>query len=260
MNTGYSLETNGGVATLTIDRPEKRNALDVPLIEDLLRVVTALGEDSEVRVLIITGGGEKSFVAGADINDMVVYDPEQARYHINIGHKLFTAIEDLPFPTIAGINGYCLGGGLELAMACDIRVTSSNARFGQPEITIGMPCGWGGTARLQRLIGQSRTKYLTLSGKMISADEALTCGLVSEVFESVAEMREGAAALGQRISSFSPIVARTTKFMVRDAEGRSAREVAQRDESIFAYLFTTHDSREGLRAFLEKRPAEYKGV
>lgn len=255
---GYTLTHDGGVATLTVDRPAQRNALDVPLVTEL---TAALGNlDAGVRALVITGGGEKSFIAGADINDLLGYTPEQARRHIEVGHRLFSLIEELPIPTLAAINGYCLGGGLEIAMACDIRLASANARFGQPEVKIGMPCGWGGTERLQRLIGQSRAKYLMLTGAMWDADAALASGLIAEVVPDVAALRARAAELGAELAGRSPVVLRATKQMIADAHGATPRQVAHRDELALAYLMTTADAKEGLSAFLEKRPAVYRGL
>ncbi len=258
MAEGYTLTHDGGVATLTVDRPAQRNALDVPLVEDLTATLSTL--DAGVRALILTGGGEKSFIAGADINDLLAYSPEQARRHIEVGHRLFSLIEELPIPTVAAINGYCLGGGLEIAMACDIRLASANARFGQPEVKIGMPCGWGGTERLQRLIGQSRAKYLMLTGAMLDAEAALASGLVAEVLPDVTALRARASELGAELAGYSPLVLRATKQMIADAHGATAREVAHRDELALAYLMTTADAKEGLTAFLEKRPAVYRGL
>ncbi len=260
VDVGYRLDrTDAGVVTLWIDRPAKRNALDVPLVTELLDVVAALRADKGTRCLVLTGGGVKSFVAGADIADLAAYSPEAARHHIEVGHRLFSAIEDLPQPTIAAINGYCLGGGLEIAMACDIRLASANARLGQPEVKIGMPCGWGGTERLQRLVGQSRAKYLMLTGDLLSAEEAVTSGLVAKVYPSVSHLRAAAGAMGAQLASYSPITLRATKLMIRDAYGLTPPQVAHRDEALLAYLYTTHDAPEGLRAFLEKRPPSYEG-
>lgn len=255
----YTLQIADQVATLMIDRPEKRNALDIELIETLIGKVNQIAANPDIHCLVITGGGEKSFVAGADIKDMIGYTPEMGRRHVELGHQLFSLIEDLPIPTIAAINGYCLGGGLEFASACDIRVCSANARFGQPEIKIAMPCTWGGTDRLQRLIGQSRTKYLMLTGKLISAEQAEAYGLVSEIYPDLAALRSEASTLAKQLASHSPVVARTTKFMIRDAFGRTSKEIAHRDEALFAYLLTTHDAFEGLQAFLDKRPPRFEG-
>ncbi|WP_206079928.1 enoyl-CoA hydratase/isomerase family protein [Propioniciclava coleopterorum] len=201
MTDGYTLTHDGGVATLTVDRPAQRNALDVPLVERLTDALDAL---EGARCLVLTGGGEKSFIAGADINDLLAYTPEQARRHIEVGHRLFSLIEELPIPTIAAVNGYCLGGGLEIAMACDIRLAAARARFGQPEVKIGMPCGWGGTERLQRLIGQSRAKYLMLTGAMLDADAAAAAGLVAEVLPDVPALRARAAELAAELAGHSP--------------------------------------------------------
>ena len=183
------IETDGAVATLVVDRPAQRNALSIPVCEQINDMISDLEANPDVRALVVTGSGPKSFIAGADINELVTYTPAQGYRHIEVGHKLFTRIENLAIPTLASVNGYCLGGGLEIAMACDIRLASSNAKFGLPEINIAMVPGWGGTERLQRLIGQSRAAAMTITGEMISIDEAITCGLVYRQFETVQALR-----------------------------------------------------------------------
>lgn len=253
------LERDGAVATLVIDRPAQRNALTIEACEQLHDIVSEVDGDDDLRALVLTGTGPKSFIAGADINDLVKYTPAEAYRHIEVGHKLFTRIERLDIPTIASINGYCLGGGLEIAMACDIRVASSNAKFGQPEIGIGMIPGWGGTQRLQRLIGQSRATAMMLTGEMIDIDEAINCGLVYRRYESVADLRDGTAELAHKLAGFAPLTMKATKQMIADAHDLSMEQILQRDSALLAYLYTTEDAIEGLKSFLEKRPAQYKG-
>ena len=163
------IETDGAVATLVVDRPAQRNALSIPVCEQIDDLLSGIEADPQIRVLVVTGSGPKSFIAGADIIELVAYTPAQGYRHIEVGHRLFTRIENLAIPTIACVNGYCLGGGLEIAMACDIRVASTNAKFGLPEINIAMVPGWGGTERLQRLIGQSRAAAMMITGEMITS-------------------------------------------------------------------------------------------
>ena len=162
------IETDGAVATLVVDRPAQRNALSIPVCEQIDDLLSGIEADPQIRVLVVTGSGPKSFIAGADINELVAYTPAQGYRHIEVGHRLFTRIENLAIPTIACVNGYCLGGGLEIAMACDIRVASTNAKFGLPEINIAMVPGWGGTERLQRLIGQSRAAAMMITGELVT--------------------------------------------------------------------------------------------
>lgn len=175
------LEPQGEIAVLRINRPEALNAMNIDVISELSRTIDILGADESIKVVIITGSGEKSFCAGADISYMVNIDPITAEKYASSAQSVLNKIERLEKPVIAAVNGYALGGGCELAMVCDIRIASSNAKLGQPEVTIGIPPGWGGTQRLMRLVGPAKAKELVFTGKMISADEAFQMGLVNSV-------------------------------------------------------------------------------
>ena len=175
------LEPQGEIALLRINRPEALNAMNIDVISELSRTVDILGADESIKVVIITGSGEKSFCAGADISYMVNIDPITAEKYASSAQSVLNKIERLEKPVVAAVNGYALGGGCELAMVCDIRIASSNAKLGQPEVTIGIPPGWGGTQRLMRLVGPAKAKELVFTGKMISADEAYHLGLVNSV-------------------------------------------------------------------------------
>ena len=175
------LEPQGEIALLRINRPEALNAMNIDVISELSRTVDIVGADESIKVVIITGTGEKSFCAGADISYMVNIDPITAEKYASSAQSVLNKIEHLEKPVIAAVNGYALGGGCELAMVCDIRIASSNAKMGQPEVTIGIPPGWGGTQRLMRLVGPAKAKELVFTGKMISAEEALQFGLVNRV-------------------------------------------------------------------------------
>ena len=250
---GVTLVKKNHYAVLTVDLPQSRNALSVPVVEYMSSLVDQAAEDPKMCCLVLTGGGEKSFIAGADIRKLVEMTPEESRYSIEAGHKLFSKLETMDIPVIASVNGYCLGGGLELAMACDIRICSANARFGLPEINIAMIPGWGGTLRLVRLIGESRAKNMLLRGKMITAAEALDYGLVAEVYDDIATLREKEEELALELAAKAPITMKLDKRLVYDAAGKQPTDIAQRDAMTLGFLFTTRDAREGLRAFLEKR-------
>lgn len=256
---GIKLEKKENYAVLWVDTPKTRNALSVPIVEYIDTLVDEVAADKEIHCLVITGGGEKSFIAGADISGLVKMSPEESRYSIEAGHKLFSKIETLDIPVIAAVNGYCLGGGLEIAMCCDIRVCSANAKFGLPEINIGMIPGWGGTLRLPRLIGESRAKNMLLRGKMITSREALDYGLVAEVYEDVGALREKAEELAKELAAKAPITMKIDKRLVYDAANKQPTDIAQRDALALGFVYTTHDAIEGLTAFLEKRPAKYEG-
>lgn len=259
MFEGVTLEKKDQTATITVNIPESRNALSVPIVEYIDSLVNEVIADKDIRCLVITGGGEKSFIAGADIRKLAEMSPEDSRYSIEAGHKLFSKIETLDIPTIAAVNGYCLGGGLEIAMCCDIRVGSQNAKFGLPEINIGMIPGWGGTLRLPRLIGESRAKNMILRGKIITSQEAFDYGLISEVYEDVQTLREQAQGLAKELASRAPITMKMDKRLIYDAANKQPTEIAQRDALALGFLFTTEDAFEGLNAFLEKRAPQYKG-
>lgn len=256
---GIRLEKKGNYAILWVDNPKTRNALSVPIVEHMDELVDEVAADKNIHCLIITGGGEKSFAAGADISKLVKMSPEESRYSIEVGHKLFSKIETLDIPVIAAVNGYCLGGGLEISMCCDIRVCSANAKFGLPEINIGMIPGWGGTLRLPRLIGESRAKNMLLRGKMITAQEALDYGLVAEVYENVDELRVKAEELAKELAAKAPITMKIDKRLVYDAANKQPTDIAQRDALALGFVYTTHDAKEGLTAFLEKRAPKYEG-
>ncbi len=260
MMEGITLEKKNGYAVLKVDIPETRNALSVPIVEYMEELVDQVIADKDIHAMVLTGGGEKSFVAGADIRKLVEMTPEESRYSIEAGHRLFSKIETMDIPVIAAVNGYCLGGGLEIAMSCDIRICSANARFGQPEINIAMIPGWGATLRLPRMIGESRAKYLLLTGKMIKSDVAEQWGLVSEVCEDVAALRRRAEELAAELAEKAPVSMKMTKQMIYDSANRQPTDIAQRDALALGLLFTTEDAREGLRAFLEKRKPQYKGA
>ena len=205
MIEGITLEKKENYAILMVDAPKTRNALSVPIVEYMTRLVDEVIADKSMRCLVITGGGPKSFIAGADISQLVKMTPEDSRYSIEVGHKLFSKLETMDIPVVAAINGYCLGGGLEIAMSCDIRICSANAKFGLPEINIGMIPGWGGTLRLARLIGESRAKNMLLRGKMITAQQAMDYGLIAEVYDDVDTMRAKAEELAQELAAKAPI-------------------------------------------------------
>ena len=255
---GVTLVKKNHYAVLTVDLPQSRNALSVPVVEYMNTLVDQVAEDPDLHCLVLTGGGEKSFIAGADIRKLVEMTPEESRYSIEAGHKLFSKLETMDIPVIASVNGYCLGGGLELAMACDIRICSANARFGLPEINIAMIPGWGGTLRLVRLIGESRAKNMLLRGKMITAAEALDYGLVAEVYDDIAALREKEEELALELAAKAPITMKLDKRLIYDAAGKQPTDIAQRDAMTLGFLFTTRDAREGLRAFLEKRKPVYE--
>jgi enoyl-CoA hydratase len=246
------------VATVTMNRPQVRNALNTRTLDELRRVMLDFRRDDGVRVVIVTGAGEKAFAAGADINEVAVQTPIDGRDHAMRGQHVLDLIENLGKPVIAAINGYALGGGCELAMACTIRIAADTAKLGQPEINLGIIPGYGGTQRLSRLIGQGRALELMLTGEHVSAEEAHRIGLVNRVVPA-SELMAEARGLAQILAAKAPIAVRYIIDAVNRGLHMPFPEAQVFEATLFGLVSTTDDMREGTRAFLEKRPARFKG-
>lgn len=251
------IEKRGAVAVLTINRPDKLNALNSQVHKEGVAALDELKTDESVRVLVITGAGEKSFIAGADISEFAGQTPVSER-NAFFGRSLFNSLDTFPKPVIAMINGFCLGGGNELAMACDLRVASEKARFGQPEINLGIIPGGGGTQRLTNLIGETKAMELILTGDMIDAPTALNFGLINYVY-AVGELETKTMELAEKIAEKSPIALQMAKEAVKLASRSNLDEGLRREIDLFAICFSTEDKEEGVSAFLEKRKPVFKG-
>ncbi|MFQ5529877.1 MAG: enoyl-CoA hydratase/isomerase family protein [Gemmatimonadota bacterium] len=249
---------DGHVALLTFNRPDKMNALNQEVRRALFAALAELREDDEVRVVVLTGAGEKAFIAGADIGEFKDARPVDQYRSMQRGN-IYSAMEEFPKPIIAMINGYCLGGGCELSMACDIRVASSRARLGQPEINLGIIPGGGGTQRLPRLVGEGHAMRLIMTGEMISAAEAESIGLLEKVFEPE-ELREATLEMARTIASRSPIALQAAKESILAARRSPMDEGLKFERAWFGLLFSTADKDEGVDAFLSKRAAEFRGT
>lgn len=252
------VEQDGGVLVVTINRPKVLNALNAATLTELSQAIAAAGTDDTVRVVLLTGAGEKSFVAGADINELAVATPVAGREHAQHGQHVFDQIERLGKPVVAAINGFALGGGCELAMSCTMRLAADNAKFGQPEINLGLIPGYAGSQRLPRLVGRGRAQELLLTGDMIGAEEAHRIGLVNRVYPAASLMDE-AKKLAQSLASKAPIAARYILDAVAAGLDMPFAEAENHEATLFGLVFTTEDMREGTSAFLEKRKAQFKG-
>jgi enoyl-CoA hydratase len=252
------LERDGAVLVVTINRPKVMNALNAALFTELSAVVDDAANDAGVRALVITGAGEKAFVAGADINELALQTPVAGRDRARFGQDVFNRIERLGKPVIAAVNGFALGGGCELAMACTMRLAADTAKFGQPEINLGLIPGYAGTQRLPRLVGRGRALELLLSGHSISADEALRIGLVNRVVPA-AQLLTEARALAHTLASKAPIAVRHILDAVARGLDMPLADAQDYEATLFGLMFTTEDMREGTRAFLDKRKPEFKG-
>lgn len=258
MYTTLIYEKKETIAILTINRPEKMNALSNQLTSELKMVLETIENDESLRVLLITGAGDKAFVAGADINELVIRDARIGRKVSKERQDLFSRIENLAIPVIAAVNGYALGGGLELAMACSIRICSDRARFGAPEVKLGIIPGDGGTQRLPRLIGLGRAMEMILSGDLIDANEAYRIGLANKVVPHEDLMKK-TLELAEKIASRPPLAVQFAKEAV-NSSARSGTESGYILESyLHALSCTTEDKKEGVSAFLEKRKGQFKG-
>ena len=245
------------VAVVTINRPKVLNALNSQTVNELQQVMQQLQQDSGVRAIVLTGAGEKSFVAGADINELAVLSPADVQQHARRGQKVFDEIEHLGKPVVAAVNGFALGGGCELAMACTVRVAAETARFGQPEINLGIIPGYAGSQRLPRLVGKGVALEILLSGDMISAARAYEIGLVNKVVPA-ADLLAEAKKLAHALAAKAPIATRYIIEAVNHGFEMSLADAQYLEASLFGLVASTDDMKEGTKAFLEKRKAEWK--
>ncbi|WP_027363718.1 enoyl-CoA hydratase-related protein [Desulfotruncus alcoholivorax] len=252
------LEKDGNIAILSINRPKVLNALNGDTLKEIDAAVDQLSADDEVRVVIITGAGDKAFVAGADIAFMQTLKPLEARSFARLGQKVFSKIENLNKPVIAAINGFALGGGCELSMACDIRVASENAKLGQPEVGLGIIAGFGGTQRLTRLVNPGMAKEILFTADMYDAAAAQRIGLVNHVVPA-AELIDFCKNMAKRIAARGPIAVQLSKEAVNEGLEMDIEKAFIHEADLFAVSFATEDRNEGISAFLSKKKPEFKG-
>jgi enoyl-CoA hydratase len=251
-------EKKNAIAYVTVNRPKVLNALNMATMEELRTAFHKIKNDAGVRVVIMTGSGEKAFIAGADIGELSKNDAVSAKEYTHRGQSVLNLIENLGKPVIACINGFTLGGGCEIAMACTMRLASENAKLGQPEVKLGIIPGYGGTQRLPRLVGKGIAMQLLLTGEMISAQEAHRIGLVNEVV-SAAELIPRAEAISQKIIANGPLAVQYTMEAVNKGMETPLAEGLYLEATLFGVACATEDKKEGTTAFLEKRPAQFKG-
>ena len=250
-------ETNGQIATVSINNPKSLNALNSATLAELNQCLSEIEVRKDIRVVIVTGSGAKAFVAGADISEMVNATPAEGRAMALLAKEAFFRLEKMPQVTIAAVNGYALGGGCELAMACDFRIASSKAKFGQPEVGLGITPGFGGTQRLSKLVGKGMAKMLILTADTINAEEALRIGLVEKVTEPE-QLMSVCEEIAAKIASKAPIAVAMSKTCINKGYHLDLFSGSALEAEAFGGCFGTEDQKEGMKAFLEKRPAEFK--
>lgn len=255
-NINFSVEN--GIATIAINRPKALNALNLATLTELKDVVAKIAVDKAIQVVIITGAGEKSFVAGADIVEMSTKNAVEGRVWGQVGQNVFTEIENLPQPVIAAVNGFALGGGCELACACDFRYASENAKFGQPEVGLGITPGFGGTQRLTRVVGRGQAKELIYTANIIDAQEALRIGLVNKVVPQ-AELMDTVKKVATTITKKAPIAVQLSKAAINRGINCDVITGVAYEAEVFGLCFATADQKEGMQAFVEKRKATFEG-
>ncbi len=256
--TNLLYEASDGIAVITVNRPDKLNALNRETLKELAQVLQTAEEDASVKAVLVTGAGEKAFVAGADISEIASLDAQAGRNFALFGQNLFRSLETFSKPVIAAVNGFALGGGCELAMACHVRVASENAKFGQPEVNLGVIPGYGGTQRLPRLVGKGPALELLLTGDMITAQRAFELGLVNAVVppgQSVGRAREMASKMIQK----GPLAVRACLEAVQTGLDMPVEEGCYLEATLFGLCCASGDMKEGTSAFLQKRKAEFKG-
>lgn len=251
------IEKQGKIAIVTINRPKALNALNSETLKELDYIIADLENDDEIYTVILTGAGEKAFVAGADITEMKDLNTMEGRKFSILGNKVFRRLENLEKPVIAAINGFALGGGCELAMACDIRIASDKARFGQPETGLGITPGFGGTQRLPRLVGTAMAKELIYTGRMVKADEAFRIGLVNRVVEADKLMEE-AKNMAETIAANAPIAVKLSKAAINKGMQCDIDTAIMYEAEAFGECFSTADQKEGMTAFVEKRDKNFQ--
>lgn len=253
-----TLEKNAGIAWITINRPQALNALNSATITELIQIVTDLENDDTIKVAVLRGAGDKAFVAGADIKEMKDMNMLQARQFAQIGHILVASIRTSRIPYIAMVQGYALGGGCELMMACDVTIGCRNAKFGQPEINLGVSPGFGGTQNLPRLVGRAKAKELLLTGDIIPAEEAYRIGLLCKLVDDE-KLEEETAKLANKIAGKSSVQTGFIKALVNEGVDINISTANALEVSYFSSGFATQDQKEGMAAFLEKRNPKFKG-